>query len=96
MTEYLIQQETLVDIANSIREKTGTTEAIVTSNMAASIRSIITNGVVTTPVETTMVSQKVTVEENTNAFVTLLSENSFALEHRTDNNLFVLFTPSFS
>lgn len=37
---YLIKYETLVDLANAIREKTGKSDPINPSQMAAEIRSI--------------------------------------------------------
>lgn len=43
MAEYLIQEETLVDIANSIRSKTGTAEQLAVSDFALSIEAIQTS-----------------------------------------------------
>ena len=37
MSDYLIQEETLTNIANAIREKTGNTDAILVSNFANEI-----------------------------------------------------------
>ena len=44
MSEYLIQEETLIDIADSIRSKTGTAEQLAVSEFASTIRSIETSG----------------------------------------------------
>ena len=44
MAKYVIQEETLVDIANSIRSKTGTAEPMAVSEFASNIASIKTNG----------------------------------------------------
>lgn len=44
MSEYLIQGETLTDIANAIREKTGGTDPIPTSDMAGLIAAIEAGG----------------------------------------------------
>lgn len=43
MAEYLIQDSTLTDIADAIREKTNISENIATTSMAQAIRSISTS-----------------------------------------------------
>lgn len=43
MTDYLIKGETLTDIANAIRSKTGGTDDIKAKDMASSIQSITAN-----------------------------------------------------
>lgn len=48
MAEYLIQEETLVDIANSIRSKIGTAEQLAVSDFALSIEAIEAGGGKTT------------------------------------------------
>ena len=42
MNEYLIQENTLIDIANSIRSKTGTAEQLAVSNFSSAINAIQT------------------------------------------------------
>lgn len=42
MTDYLVKEEQLLDIANAIRSKTGTTSGIETAEMASAITSIQT------------------------------------------------------
>ena len=44
MAEYLIQDSTLTEIADAIREKTGSTSSIRTENMASMIRGISSGG----------------------------------------------------
>ena len=44
MSQYIIQEETLTNIANAIREKTGSTAAMTPSGMAALINGIETGG----------------------------------------------------
>lgn len=63
MATYQIQSETLTDIADSIREKTGSEEAIATTSMSSMIRSITTGD----PNAVLFVEQELTDEQKAQA-----------------------------
>ena len=97
MAYYLIEDTTLSNIGDAIREKTGRTDTMSPSTMASVIRSInIGNdsegdSVEETPVN--FISEQIHIDSTSqNTFVTLLSENSFVAENYNKTNLFVVLT----
>lgn len=97
MTYYLIEDATLTDIGDAIREKTGRTNTMSPSAMASAIRSISNtsdSGGSTEETAVNFLSQQIHIDTITQgAFVTLLSGNSFVAENYNNSNLFVLLTP---
>lgn len=95
MSFYLIEDTTLVNIGDAIREKTGRTDAMLPSEMATAIRSISsTGGGSTEETPLNFLSQQVHVDTTTQGgFVTLLSGNSFISENYNNTNLFIALTP---
>ena len=92
MAYQLIQEESLQNIGNAIRSKTGTTEKLSPAQMATAILSISSSGGVTDSVN--FISEQVHVDAATQGdFVTLLSGNSFVVNNYNANNLFVIITP---
>lgn len=98
MTQYLIEDSTLTDIGDAIREKTGKTNTMTPSAMASAIRGISTDtnsGSSSSDGTTNFISEQIHINTTTQgAFVTLLSNNSFVSENYNNPNLFVLLTPN--
>ena len=97
MAYYLIEDTTLSNIGDAIREKTGRTDTMSPSTMASVIRSInIGNNSEGDSVEETpvnLISEQIHIDSTSqNTFVTLLSENSFIAENYNKTNLFVVLT----
>lgn len=91
MAEYLIQDSTLADIGNAIREKTGLTNTMSPLTMASAIRSININGGSTGESSINLISEQVHIDSTTQgAFVTLLSSNSFIAQNYNNPNLFII------
>lgn len=98
MAQYLIEESTLTDIGNAIREKTGKTNVMSPSAMANAIRDISTdtnNGSSSSGGSINFISEQIHIDSTTQGdFVTLLSNNSFVSENYNNQNLFVLLTPN--
>lgn len=96
MSEYLIQDATLTNIADAIRTKTGGTATLTPSQMASAILSISTStgGGSSSDSNVFYISKQVTVEQVTQGnFVTLISGNSQIAANWNNPNLFVMITP---
>ena len=98
MAQYLIEESTLTDIGNAIREKTGKTNAMSPSAMANAIRGInadTNSGSSPSDGTINFISEQIHIDSTTQGnFVTLLSNNSFVSENYNNQNLFVLLTPN--
>lgn len=94
MSYYLIDDSTLVNIGDAIREKTGKTNQMTPSAMANAIRNInVGDNSGSGSVEETVVSfisEQVHVDSTSQStFVTLLNDNSFIAQNYNNENLFV-------
>ena len=93
MAYQLIQEESLENIGNVIRAKTGSTAKMSPAQMAAAIASISSSGGSSTN-PANFISEQAHIDTTTQgAFVTLLSGNSFVAQHYNASNLFVIITP---
>ena len=81
MIKYVIEDSTLTDIADAIREKTGITESITTNEMDGLIRSIINDTELT-----------ITVSVDSGATVTA-KKGSFSISGISENNVAILKVP---
>lgn len=96
MTEYIIKEETLINIADAIRSKTGNSNRLSPIQMASEISSISTsqNGS-SSESNIFYVSEQATVNESCQGtFVTLISGNSQIAEKWNNPNLFVVMSPN--
>lgn len=96
MAYYLIEDSTLIDIGNAVREKTGKTNTMTPSEMANAIRNINTgsnsgsDGDSTEETLINYISKPVHIDSiSQGAFVTLVSGNSFIANNYNSPNLFV-------
>ena len=94
MAYQLIQEESLENIGNVIRAKTGSTAKMSPAQMVTAIASISSaDEGLTNPVN--FISEQIHIDTTTQgAFVTLLSGNSFVAQYYNANNLFVIITPN--
>lgn len=83
MAKYLIQDTTLTNIANAIREKSGTTASIFPDNMPAQIRSIQT-----TSSDTTGIPDDIVAEANrvANGMISKMGANSLTFIAMSDTH----------
>lgn len=90
---YLVQENTMIELADAIRNKNGSTARMTPAQMVAAIASIPSAGGGSTN-SSNFISEQAHISTTTQgAFVTLLSENQFVAQHYNDNNLFVIITP---
>ena len=93
---YLIQENTMTELADAIRSKSGSTARMTPSQMISAIQALsIGNGGNSTP-ETTnnFASIQAHVDTHTaGAFVTLISNNEFIRNNYNNPNLFIIITP---
>ena len=81
MAYQLIQEESLENIGNAIRAKTGSTAKMSPAQMAAAIAFISSSGGGSTN-PANFISEQAHIDTTTQgAFVTLLSGNSFVAQH---------------
>lgn len=90
MAYQLIQEESLENIGNAIRAKTGSTTKMSPAQMVAAIASISSAA----GDSANFISEQVHIDTTTQgAFVTLLSANQFVAQNYNASNLFVIITP---
>lgn len=98
MAYYLIEDSTLTDIGNAIREKTGKTNMMSPSVMANEIRNINNSNDGSGSAEeatVNLISQQIHINSIIQgSFVTLLSGNAFVSENYNKSNLFIILTPN--
>ena len=95
MALYLVEDSSLIDIGNAIRQKINTTNNMSLIEMASAIRSINidsgdsgNSGETTSP--TTFIAEQVHVNSaSQGTYVTLLNNNSFISNNYNNTNLFV-------
>lgn len=93
---YLVQENTMTELADAIRSKNGSTAKMTPSQMVAAIQalSIGSGGSSTPEVTNNFVSIQAHVDAHTaGAFVTLVSNNEFIRNNYNNPNLFIIITP---
>lgn len=93
---YLIQENTMTELADAIRSKNGSTAKMTPSQMVAAIQalSIGSGGSSTPEVTNNFASIQAHVDAHTaGAFVTLVSNNEFIRNNYNNPNLFIIITP---
>ena len=94
---YLIQENTMIGLADAIRNKNGSTAQMTPSQMISAIHALPTgNGGDSTPEATSnFASIQTHIDAHTSgAFVTLISNNEFIRNNYNNSNLFIIITPS--
>ena len=81
MAKVLVNESSLQDIADAIREKTEGTETFLPSTMGAAIRAMETGGAVKTATGTGTVSSGITGLDFTPFAVAIASSSSYGLYH---------------
>lgn len=90
---YLIQENTMTELADAIRNKSGSTAKMTPSQMITAIQALsIGNGGSSTQNNFTSVQAHVDAH-TAGAFVTLVSNNEFIRNNYNDPNLFIIITP---
>ena len=93
---YLIQENTMIELADAIRNKNGSTAKMTPSQMITAIQALsIGNGGSSAPEATNnFASIQAHVDAHTaGAFVTLISNNEFIRNNYNNPNLFIIITP---
>ena len=94
---YLVQENTMTELADAIRNKNGSTAKMTPNQMVSAIQALsIGDGGSSTP-ETTnnFASIQTHIDAHTaGAFVTLISNNEFIRNNYNNSNLFIIITPN--
>ena len=90
---YLVQENTMTELADAIRSKNGSTARMTPSQMISAIQALsVGNGGSST--SNNFTSIQVHVDAHTaGAFVTLVSNNEFIQNNYNNPNLFIIITP---
>ena len=94
---YLIQENTMIGLADAIRNKNGSTAKMTPNQMISAIQALsIENGGNSTPeVTNNFASIQARIDAHTaGAFVTLISNNEFIRNNYNNPNLFIIITPN--
>lgn len=96
MTEYIIKEETLINIADAIRSKTGNSNRLSPLQMVSEISSISTSQNESSSESNVFyISEQTTVNEPCQGtFATLISGNSQIAANWNNPNLFVMISPN--
>ena len=94
---YLIQENTMTELADAIRSKNGSTAKMTPNQMVTAIEALsVGNGGSSTPeVTNNFASIQARIDAHTaGAFVTLISNNEFIRNNYNNPNLFIIITPN--
>lgn len=94
---YLVQENTMIELADAIRSKNGSTAKMTPSQMVDAIQALsVGNGENSTPeVTNNFASIQVHINAHTaGTFITLISNNEFIRNNYNNPNLFIIITPN--
>lgn len=94
---YLIQENTMIELADAIRNKSGSTARMTPNQMISAVQalSIGDSGSSTPETANNFASIQTHIDAHTaGAFVTLISNNEFIRNNYNNPNLFIIITPN--